>query len=363
MRSRRLLLAALLMATPSLLACNLIAGLSDHHLGELDAGGDAGPSEPIGPTDPTVLIGDQATPRALVVADARLVFWVNDDERTIYRIDLTDPERKRQLVATEEKRDIDVLTLDTDNLYWGASTWATGGCSNDHNHIGRVPKDGQVPDGGLTDGGLPYLRVQSSGCLPIADLVVTSDMIYWATRFDDSGIARMSKAATDPPIGTSEELDLVGASQHDVQGMWVDKDDIYWSDAKLNRIVRVDRNAFSGPQQVTVGDTPSGIVGTDSHLFWISNQKRVKRQPKGSDDTAEDITDEQTTLTSIATDGVHVYLTDSGAGAVLRVPVGGGELEVIATAQNDPKRVFVDANNVYWTASAGGEVLWMKKPR
>ncbi len=66
-------------------------------------------------------------------------------------------------------------------------------------------------------------------------------------------------------------------------------------------------------------------------------------------------------------DGHDVYWTNSGTlanrytdGAVMRVPVGGGTPTLLASGQDSPVGVAVDASNVYWT-TASGAVLEMAK--
>ena len=80
---------------------------------------------------------------------------------------------------------------------------------------------------------------------------------------------------------------------------------------------------------------------------------------------------------SIAVDSTAVYWTDYGAGnddgAVMSVPIGGGKVTTLATAQNGANCIAVDGSSVYWTdygdglLSAGsigndGAVMKLAKP-
>ncbi len=51
----------------------------------------------------------------------------------------------------------------------------------------------------------------------------------------------------------------------------------------------------------------------------------------------------------IAVDGVNVYFTsDTGAGAVLLVPLAGGTPSTFAAGQGYPNTIALDPQNAYW---------------
>lgn len=66
--------------------------------------------------------------------------------------------------------------------------------------------------------------------------------------------------------------------------------------------------------------------------------------------------------THLAVDATHIYFSDSRAGTISRIPISGGPVEVLASAQNNPGAVVVDATNVYWSNQAAGSGAVMKVP-
>ncbi len=56
-----------------------------------------------------------------------------------------------------------------------------------------------------------------------------------------------------------------------------------------------------------------------------------------------------------------LYFTVLMAGWVGRVPLDGGEVEVLATGQDYPEGIVVDGDAIYWVSQAGGRVLRLAK--
>jgi len=56
----------------------------------------------------------------------------------------------------------------------------------------------------------------------------------------------------------------------------------------------------------------------------------------------------------IAVDAANVYWTTfANAGTVMKVPIGGGTPTTLASGQPNPNDIAVDATSVYWTNYAG----------
>jgi hypothetical protein len=59
----------------------------------------------------------------------------------------------------------------------------------------------------------------------------------------------------------------------------------------------------------------------------------------------------------IAIDAANIYWTTNYTGTVMKVPIGGGTPTTLASGQNSPARIAVDATSVYWTNYGDGTVM------
>jgi hypothetical protein len=65
-------------------------------------------------------------------------------------------------------------------------------------------------------------------------------------------------------------------------------------------------------------------------------------------------------VSTIATDAQYVYWGTS-AGDLVKTPIGGGALTVLASGQTPVTSVAVDADNVYWSSFGAGTVMMRAK--
>jgi hypothetical protein len=101
------------------------------------------------------------------------------------------------------------------------------------------------------------------------------------------------------------------------------------------------------------GVSPSRIAIDATHIYWTDyNDKSVRSVPKaGGPDQL--LAQEVGATWYVATDGVHAYysMSSGSAGAIRRVPVGGGAAQTVVANVTGPQGIDVDATDVYFTTT------------
>jgi hypothetical protein len=157
-------------------------------------------------------------------------------------------------------------------------------------------------------------------------------------------------------------VETLASVRSDPYGLFVSGDTVYWSEAigaggifytQVGSGV-VKQLASAGPTYVIAGDA--------TNVYWMNpNTNKLEQTTRASGATIDlaSVTGALAGQSELGTtDGAYVYYYD-GAGAVAKVPVGGGAVVKLATGQAGVGPVRVDANNVYW--SSGGVVQSVAK--
>jgi sugar lactone lactonase YvrE len=136
-------------------------------------------------------------------------------------------------------------------------------------------------------------------------------------------------------------------------GLVVDSNNVYWTDALGGQVLFVNKLFGGTPQVIAKGQlTPTGIAVDPNYIYWASsgNGKIMKAPLDGGAPIA--LVTGLSYPTRIAVDSTTIYWTDYDAGMVLKAPLAGGAPQVIAYQQFGPDGIALDATNVYWTDNA-----------
>jgi hypothetical protein len=342
--------------------CGLIAGLREY-----DVEQQGGPEEPackpsaeMGDDGKPVLIAEQRDlPRAIAVADERYVFWANEKTQELWRMDLKAcgaPE----LVTTTAPRVITSLAVDASDVYWTASVPyvdKTECQSEPASQFARAPRDsiGIMPDGGMAD-----ILWEGSSCIGADGLFVNANTLYWTAPGYTSDTYDQNSACQLPKNGSVSPACAIG--QHGATSIWVDASRAYWV-ARIDGAVRfAETTNFNSAQQFSDGTGALALTGDATTIYWITKDGRVLSRQKAAQE-AKALVSNQGQITSLAVDDGYVYFTAPSVGQIRRVPLAGGEPEIVVDdSETDPERLVMDKTRLYWTAYNSGKVFWMKKP-
>lgn len=198
--------------------------------------------------------------------------------------------------------------------------------------------------------------------------------LYWA---DLAGVHR--RPLGGPDAGGSKLLTDATGSWGDVAAMVVIGDRLYLSDGVSVAAVAVtggDVEPVLTEVGVGLAQPIVGLAATSAGDLIVATYDAIVRVPKGG--TPVPLATGQIRVTSIAVDADHVYWTEyaedpgmvpaatpyyygggdpglylDGPGLVRRVPLRGGPIVDLATAQRGPSGVSVSGGRVWWASDRG----------
>jgi hypothetical protein len=165
-------------------------------------------------------------------------------------------------------------------------------------------------------------------------IAVDATSVYWAAtadgkvmKVDKNGGVALTLASGDAPLLIT-----------------VDDANVYWT--QYRAVMKVPTAGGTAVQLATALD-PAGIAVDGNNVYFTTGDGKIMQVPKNGGDALTLASDLGNDPWAIAVDGENVYGASITNGTIVKIPVGGGASQVLASADY-PMGVAVDANYVYW---------------
>jgi hypothetical protein len=267
------------------------------------------------------------------------------------------------------------LALDRDYLYFASPEDG----AYDRLGVGRVPVTGGEPE-------WYYLNGADGSALTLA---LDRDWVYWLLGGRMRGLFRAPRDGTGT-ISAGGVLEGAESTKlgelEDVWGELVLAGD-YLYFITLDSIGRMPKGG-GAPQTVLSEEqwsccflaAPTRLAVAGEHLYWTSGEVASgglgRVRVDGGDmqelftDHSEGLDNGLVALSALAVDDTHVYWSrgrantvaaDEGDQEILRMPLAGGEPQVVARGQNGVAAIEVTDEYVYWITSVAKRVTRVRK--
>jgi hypothetical protein len=191
----------------------------------------------------------------------------------------------------------------------------------------------------------------------VASCAGAGGMVWWIYHDYSTGESLLyrapehgSAAVADPSIYPHWELPV-----------FVDEQGAYIWDPTTSVLMRYPPEGGPGVPMLNMPENTGGLVVTsDAKNLYMNTFGNVTSTlfavPRGGGAPRNLAQIGVGVMVGVA-DASHIYLQNAGSGSVSRVPIEGGDEEVIATGQylQSNKPLFLDERAVYWLA---GEAVW-----
>jgi hypothetical protein len=289
---------------------------------------------------------NQQEPFALVL-DGTNVYWTSAGaQNRVFSAPLGGGSPQQLATGQGDPREI---ALDNGVLYWANFGIGSGNTASIAHY--------SLPNG-------PASQLVSSLPTGAWGIAVDGTHVYWANQ--------TAGTISRDTIGTATGAQELASALQTPWDVVIDNTHVYWTDYDGSDVRRVPKGG--GTQQVLANGLgrPLGLTRDGGNLFWADSGQDKLVQFAVAGMTQLVLADVQTSPsavaepTYVATDGTHLYWTNfaggaSAAGSVARVPVGGGNVTIMADGQTEPYHIAVDGTHVYWTTLAGGTVMRVPK--
>jgi hypothetical protein len=255
----------------------------------------------------------------LLAATETTLYWTRSDGSVLRAQSGSEP----AILASGQKSPGD-LVVDATHVYWANLGDGT---------IVRAPLDGGATTIVVADAGQAW------------SLAVSATTLSWTDNMTGD-VRALSLAGGSPPITIAT-----------TQGAWsiaMDATRIYWTTLFGGSVFAAPIGGGAKTPLITGFTAPADLVlAGDRLLFGTGNDAGVYAVPLAGG--------EQIALASaggfgVAADDHHVYFGEYD-GRLARVPLGGGEPEVLGIGPATPTDIALTSTTVYWTAAATNGVI------
>jgi hypothetical protein len=175
--------------------------------------------------------------------------------------------------------------------------------------------------------------------------------VYW-TSYAQGTVSQVAIAGG--PVTT------LASMQTQPQRIAVDTNNVYWtnwtgqSGGSVYDVLKGGGQPFLIDQSSVCAENPNGITSDGTNVYWVaSSSGEICREPIGSASGPTEIATEQDDPVDIAVDAANLYWTNGhGSNSVMMLSLASTgpapQPQMIATGQTSPSGIAIDEVSVYW---------------
>jgi PKD repeat protein len=189
-------------------------------------------------------------------------------------------------------------------------------------------------------------------------LVFDGDRVVWS-EMPPIGAFLTGRIRAIPKTGGAAETLVANAAMPFTLAR-ASNGDLYWADgsappysAQPFPVSGISKRTAAGTTQTVLnGVAWAPSIAVDSSHVYVPQHAWIKRVPRaGGNAEIVALDDGLEGIASVATDGSYVYWITGGLRNVKKVPVGGGQITLLAAGNGSGDRLRVHGGNLYWILS------------